>query len=154
MATDSIRELIIQALLYNLSDWTENNSFNHSCGANRYRARHFWEINEAPCVSLWPQPESNNPKYGKNYNTMPVRLEALTTYTTSQNPSVISEQILADMKEIMGRRRSETVDDLADGVQYVEGGAEEYPDSSQSVVGCSAIFNISYWENKSNPYEQ
>jgi len=151
---DSIREQIISAVVDHLESWSVGNDYNHSCGINVYRARHFWEIDEAPAVSIWPHVESNSPKYGNNYNTMPVKFEALTTYDVGENSSVIIEQLLADMKRLMGQQRSATVDSLADGVAYVEGGPEEYPDSAQSVVGCSATFHISYFENRNDPYSQ
>lgn len=151
---DSIREQIITAIIDHVETWKTGNGYNYSCGLNVYRARHFWEITEAPAVTVWPQIESNTPKYGSNYNVMPIKLEALTTYTVSQNPSIIIEEILADMKQLMGQNRSTTVDNLADGVGYIEGGPEEYPDGSVSIVGCSTTFNISYFENKNDPYSQ
>lgn len=151
---DSIRERIIQAIMDNVATWTTANGFNLNCGSSSYRARHFWEIAEAPAVSVWPMPETNDPSYAENYNSMPLRLEAVTTYTTAQNPSTIGEQMLADMKELMGQKRSDTVDELADSVRYSGGGVDEYPDSSQTVVGCYAEFNIAYWEKRNDPYNQ
>ena len=151
---DSIRERIILAVMDHLATWTTANGYNISCGDNVYRARHFWEISDAPAASIWPGTESNEPGYSQHYNTMPLRIEALTTYTTSQNPSVLSELMLADMKLLMGQKRSDTVDELADSVIYAEGGVDDYPDSSQTVIGCYTTFNIAYWENKNNPYSQ
>ncbi len=151
---DSIREQIISAIMDHLATWTTSNGYNHNCGVNVYRARHFWEISESPAASLWPQVESNSPKYGNNYNTMPIKIEALTQYDVTENPSVIIEELLADMKKLMGQQRSATVDSMADGVGYIEGGPEEYPDSSVSIVGCSATFHVAYFENKNDPYSQ
>jgi len=44
--------------------------------------------------------------------------------------------------------------DLADDIQYIQGGAEEYPDQGNQVAGCSATFVINYQTNIGNPYSQ
>jgi hypothetical protein len=49
---------------------------------------------------------------------------------------------------------STTTDDLADDIQYVSGGLEEYPESGNEVVGMSANFIIAYPITMGNPYSQ
>lgn len=43
---------------------------------------------------------------------------------------------------------------LADSIEYIGGGVENYPDESSSIVGVVVRFNISYKFNAGNPYSQ
>lgn len=47
-----------------------------------------------------------------------------------------------------------TTNNLADDIQYTEGGLEDYPDGGEVTVGASALFTIIYEVQPGNPFAQ
>jgi len=47
-----------------------------------------------------------------------------------------------------------TTDDLANDIEYVEGGVDEYPEENEIVVGVFATFNVKYRTLTGDPYNQ
>jgi hypothetical protein len=97
---NSIREQIILAVISKLEDIRTANGYNTDCGANVQRVQKKFDPDELPAIAVWPKPEASEKKYGVQYNTFPVQIEALVLHG-SINPSVISEQLLADLIEAM-----------------------------------------------------
>lgn len=153
MSELSIREKIIQAIYANLDNWLTEREFNQNCGVNKFRAKHRHEIDVAPFTVLWPLPETGKQFYRQNENSMQIRLEGIAVFG-SDNCSLISEQILADMKEIMGGKLGDITDGYADSVNYMAGGTDEYPDNTGVVVGAYSQWEIKYMEKIGNPYKQ
>lgn len=49
---------------------------------------------------------------------------------------------------------SNSTSGFADSISYAEGGAANYPDNAETVVGCSATFRIKYKTKYGDPYSQ
>ena len=97
--TDSIREKIIQAIETKLALIRTANGYHTDCGANIDRVRKKFDPDELPAIAVWPKPDTDaEPKYGSQFQTMPVQIEALKHHGT-ENPSKVSEKILADLME-------------------------------------------------------
>jgi len=43
---------------------------------------------------------------------------------------------------------------LAESIEYASGGADDYPEAGDTIVGVSAIFNVKYKNKSGNPYNQ
>ena len=96
---DSIREQIISAMVTKLADIRTANGYNTDCGANVKRAYKDFDPDDLPAISVWPKPDINDdPKYGGRFTVMPVQIELLKAHGDA-DPSVISEQMLADVIE-------------------------------------------------------
>lgn len=99
---NTIRDRIILAVLAKLAGAVTANQYNLNCGGNVFRCRQNVDPDvipsEIPCFVVWPQPEEVARDYGKARHTMPVRIEGIAPFGTS-NPSVIAEQILGDIIE-------------------------------------------------------
>lgn len=96
----SVREKNIQSLVTSLAEIRQANGYNTECGINVQRARPTFDPDkgELPAIDVWPQPDEVSREYGKNVLVMPIRIEALMLFE-DDNPSVISEMILADIIE-------------------------------------------------------
>jgi len=98
------RESIILAILAKLAEAITTNYYNLNCGSNVFRCRQNVDpeatVPEVPCFNVWPQPEEATKDYGKVRHVMPIRVEGIAEFSTS-NPSVIAEQILGDLIEVM-----------------------------------------------------
>lgn len=97
---NSIREQIIQKLLVGLAGIRMANGYNTECGANVQRVQRIFDTGELPAIDVWPHPDEASKEYGNNALIMPVRISGLALFE-AENPSVISEQILADLIECM-----------------------------------------------------
>ena len=97
---NSIREEIIQANMTALAGIRTANGYNTDCGANVERVRQVFDPDDLPAVDVWPQPDELSKEYGKNVLVMPVRISGLALFG-AENPSVVSEKILADLIECM-----------------------------------------------------
>ncbi|HET56889.1 MAG TPA: hypothetical protein ENN35_00420 [Deltaproteobacteria bacterium] len=97
---NSIREQIIQKLLIGLAEIRQASGYNTECGANVQRVRQIFDPGELPAIDVWPHPDEAAKEYGNTVLIMPVRISGLALFE-SENPSVVSERILADLIEAM-----------------------------------------------------
>jgi len=98
MATDTIREQIIAAIATRLASVLTTKGFNLSSGANVSRA----SMNPAgiPGLNVLPQAETAEHIQSAVQHSMVIKVEGRAAHGTT-NPSVIAEQLLGDMIEIM-----------------------------------------------------
>ena len=151
---ETIREQIIAAIVTAAADILVASGYNTGMGAHVFRAQSKIDPGSLPAVVIWPQPETTERKYGMCINIMPVKLEGLAVYG-SDNPSVISEQILGDLIIFMtgrGDHITRVTDDLATDIAYTGGGTETYPEGPEDVAGAFATFNIKYETEFGDPY--
>lgn len=97
---NSIREQIIQAVIARLAVVLTTKAFNTDIGANVQRARKMLDPEELPASVVWPKSEKVDYRYSKGLHIMPVQVEGLKLHGDS-NPSVVAEQLLADLIEAM-----------------------------------------------------
>jgi len=97
---DSIREQIIQAIITRLAVIRTANAYTTEAGATVIRAEKKVDPDDLPAVVVWPKAESMQADYGSGRHVMPVQVEAMAAHGAS-NPSLISEQLLADLIEAM-----------------------------------------------------
>lgn len=165
--TSSIRELIIAEIMTRAATILTATSpviYNLNIGAHVYRAVRPVDPANLPCAVVWPQPETASYKNGMVENSMPVIVEGMAKFGSS-NPSTIAEQILADLIKCFAspnwdRRRVKTAspltyyDPYADSIIYVQGGTNSYPESGDTIIGAQATFNVMYWTAAGDPYTQ
>lgn len=145
---DTIREQIIAAIAVKLADVRTANGYNTECGQNVQRAAKQIDPDDLPAVVMFPGHENVTRQYGVNTHVMPLRLEGLKDFGSS-NASVAAEAVLGDLIKVMFRPTS-----LAEDVKYVSGGVEEYPDPGEKVVGVPAVFEVTYKTVAGDPYSQ
>jgi hypothetical protein len=97
---NSIREQIIQKIISGLPDILAANGYGTECGSNVQRVRRIFDPGELPAIDVWPHPDEAAKEYGNTVLIMPVRISGLALFE-SENPSVVSERILADLIEAM-----------------------------------------------------
>lgn len=230
---NTIREQIILAIIARVAEIRTANGYNTDCGANALRVKKLVDPDDLPIVTVWPQPEERTKEYGKFVCNMPIKIECIKAYG-STNPSIVAESMLGDIIEnILGvewtlpfttgateievgdtvvgatsaatayvvdvdvdtgtwgggdaagdlllRRKVGTfqaenlkvsgevvaattgvitgtsaianaTNSLADSIDYMEGGTEEYPDDKNISVGASATFSVKYSTNIGDPY--
>ena len=102
--SDSIREQIITAIEAKLAYILTTKGYLTECGANVHRARKSLDQAELPAVVVIPKTELPAREYGNDALVMKLRVEALKQFGTD-NPSEISEQMLADVIECMTGKR-------------------------------------------------
>ncbi|SEM75186.1 hypothetical protein SAMN04489760_14216 [Syntrophus gentianae] len=160
--SDTIRETIIKDFMARLAVITTANGYNTDIGTTVLRAQKTVGPEDLPCCVVWPQQENSVPSYGENDCTMPIRIEGLAEFWSS-NPSAISEQILGDLKKCIfqpantssrtpsGWTRSP---DYIDSLAYSGGGTDSYPEEGQKTVGASLLVEVGYTERIGDPYSQ
>lgn len=160
--SDTIRETIIKDFLARLAVITTANGYNTNIGARVLRVRKNVNPEELPCCVVWPGAETGVASYGENACTMPIRIEGLAEFG-SVNPSVLSEQILGDLKKCIfqpGNTLSRTMSgwvrspDYIDFLAYAGGGTDTYPEEGQKTVGASILVEVGYTERIGDPYSQ
>lgn len=153
---ETIRERIILALMSNLAGITSANGYNTNIGANVQRVKSGLTDGELPSLIIWPQVEETVKIHGKSKITMPVKIEGISRFTKLENPSVVSELMLGDIRKMMEMQGSgnSVTDGLSDSIQYSSGGSDEYPEPGNDRVGVYAIYNIEYKTLAGNPYSQ
>jgi len=151
--SDTIRELIIQDIIARLGVITVANGYNTGIGVNVQRAKKAIDEDDVPVCNVWPRPETSEKRYGQELCTMPVLIEGVMEFG-SENPSVVSERILGDLKKAMGDLAWLQSLDYIDSIAYVSGGSESYPDEEDVTVGAMAVFNISYMTAIGDPYSR
>lgn len=234
---DTIREQIIAAIATALANVRTAKGFNTECGQNVVRAAKQLDPDDLPAIVIWPGHETVSKEYSVNTCLMPLRVEGLKAFGSS-NISTVAETILGDLIELMTAiiwtrtytsggtyqilagntitgatsgatayveavsldtgtwaggdaagtltlrrvvgtfeaenlnvgansnvatiaggltgQRSEAVvaSGLADGIKYVSGGVEEYPEPEQIDVGVPVVFEITYRTVAGDPYHQ
>ena len=233
--TNTIREQIILALLARVAGIRLTAGYNTDCGATVLRAIKLVDPDSLPIVTVWPGLEESIKEYGKSRHVMPVKIETVAAYGSSDY-SVIAEGMLGDIIEnIQGteyvlpyttgsteievgdtitgatsaatayvcgvtlntgtwaggdaagnlilRRLSGTFQTenlkvgggvvaatngtitasssitnstggLAESIEYVSGGVENYPGEEDISIGVAVTFNIKYKISTGNPYIQ
>lgn len=96
----TIREQIITAVVSKVSEIRIASGYNTNCGADVLRAIKLVDPDRLPVSAVWPQSEETVFEYGKMANIMPVRVEGLIAFGSS-NPSEMSEKMLGDIIENM-----------------------------------------------------
>lgn len=146
--SDSTRETIIKAFLTRAA--TITTGYNHNLGSHVYRATKDVDPSCLPAIVVWPQPESvERREFGKYLCDMPIKLEAIAEFG-STNPSIIAEQLLADMRKAF--MSATAISALIDDIQYSGGGTDDYPDAGNKTIGAYALFTVKYLTTISNPY--
>ena len=151
--TDTIREIVIQNIMARLAIMTIANGYKTNCGSNVQRVRKLLSPEELPASVVWPGTEKAEQCYGELKNTMPVKIEGIVVFG-SENPSVVSERILGDLKKCILSHTWIRSPDYIDKIIYTGGGTDEYPDDGMISVGASASFEITYTEKIGDPYSQ
>jgi len=100
MATNTIRERIIAAIVIRLGAVLTTKGFNLSSGANVTRASNNLDPDLIPCLNVIPQTEEVVQIASGNQHSMIIKIESAAAHGTT-NPSVIAEQLLGDMIEAM-----------------------------------------------------
>jgi hypothetical protein len=236
---DSIREQIISAMTTKLAKIRKKYGYTSDCGRNVFRGLPV-PLHEDffPALSIIPVLEASEGRHGRDFRIMQVHIQAVKLFG-SENPSEISEQLLADIIEciqgivwtlgydsggtnipvpgdsalgetssataivesvtlnggawaggnaagdlalrrlsgefsnneeltIAGNSGVVTVDGLASGedgvasttgglaelIEYVSGGLENYPEHNDKVVGATTVFNVGFKTKVGDPYSQ
>lgn len=159
---NSIREIIILDFMSRAATITVAGGYNIGLGEHPLRARKKIDPGELPAVVVNPGTEKSEARYGQNNCKMTMRIEGIAVFGAT-DPSVISEQILADLKKcflapanlltspVSGWSRSP---DYIDSIIYTEGGTEEAPEDGQKTIGAFASFEVGYTTKLNDPYSQ
>lgn len=150
---DTIRELVIQAIVTRLAIITVAGGYNSDIGEHVQRTK--MPPVAVPGCNVWPQPETSDRKYQKSLNSMQVLIEAVTLYGSS-NPSQVSEQILGDLKKAMldPSWLKSLSPNYIESVSPVGGGADDYPNEEDNTVGTKLMILVKYLETIGDPYSQ
>jgi hypothetical protein len=152
--SDTIREIVIRDIMARLAVVTVVNGYKTDCGVKEIqRVRKLLDPAELPAFVVWPGTEKPEQRYGELINTMSVRIEGITKFE-SENPSVVSEMILGDLKKCILSQTWTRSPDYIDKITYTGGGTDDYPDDGMISVGASATFDITYTEKIGDPYLQ
>lgn len=151
--SDTIRECIIQDVIARLAGITVANGYSTGIGANVLRAKKVIDEDDIPSCNVWPRPETAQKRYGQDVCVMPILIEGIMEFG-AENPSVISERILGDLKKAIGDPAWSRSPDYIDSIAYVSGGTENYPDEEDITVGATALFNVAYNTVAGDPYIQ
>jgi hypothetical protein len=158
---DTIRETIIKDFLTRGAVITTANGYNTNIGANAFRARKTIDPDELPASVLWPGAEKAENQYGVSACTMQLKIEGIAVHGLT-NPSVVSEQILGDLKKCFLSQYDTTTSPptgwnrsaYIDGIVYAGGGLDEYPDEGQLTVGAYINLEVTYHTKLDDPYAQ
>jgi hypothetical protein len=159
----TIRELIIQELITRAAV-IKPSTYATSIGLKAYRARTKVSPNETPCINIIPQIETATYMYGKVKHNMPVKIDGLAAFG-STDPSVYSEMILGDLikcftSQSWDRRRPKatspvTYDDAyAERIIYTDGGLGNPTEENELVTGASIGLLVTYWTKIGDPSAQ
>jgi len=96
--TNTIREQIILAILARVAEIRLTAGYNVDCGATVLRAVGLVDPDSLPLVTIWPGVEETTKEYGKIWAQMPVKIETIAAYGSSDY-SVIAEGMLGDIIE-------------------------------------------------------
>lgn len=139
------REKIIRQFMSRLAVITTANGYGTDIGAKVIRARRSIDDDELPVSVLWPGPETAEAIYGITQCSMTVRVEGLAAFK-AENPSVVSERILGDLKRCVMAKAWTREPELVTDIMYRGGGTETYPAEGEASVGAYADFAVTYEE--------
>ena len=145
--SDTKRERIIKAIETRMATITIANGYNTEIGKNVFRAIPKIDPSQLPACDIFPLTETTERIGGGNYLcTMALNIVAIAK-TESQNPSVLSEQILGDIRmALAGLSFSSDAED----VSYASGGTNDY--SNKETVSVTVNFIIKYFSKINDPY--
>jgi len=155
---DTIRELIIQAVVANLSLARVAGGYNTDIGAAVFRTDEIGPDNLLDGITVAAGIEETERVHRKEKIKMPVEVTAWATYPGGTTPaaqtlaiSQTAEKILGDIRKAMAGTVSQ-----ADSVQYYLGGVEAYPDprKGEKAVIVKTEFHIYYKTGIGDPYNQ
>ena len=152
----TIREQIIASVVAHLEEIRTGNNYATEIGRRVLRARTDIDPDELPALVVWPMPEdvdAGNKKYGYSIATFPLTLVGLSLFEPA-DASITAEQMLGDLIYAMTYPGKTPAGSLADKILYAGGGTDSYPEPGQSIVGASAVFNVTYTTKKGDPYTQ
>ena len=156
---DTIRELIIKDFLARATVIRTSSpaEYNTDIGQAVHRAKKELIPDtspaEVPGCNIWPQPETAEKKYGHRVCSMQIHIEG-TDFYEDENPSVVSELILGDLKEAFLSTSWSRSPDYIDEITYLGGGTDSYPDEENKITGSKIAVEIKYQEAIGNPYSQ
>ena len=155
-SSKTIREQIISSIVSELADIKTANGYETNIGNTVKRGIRIVDRDRLPGVAIFAHVETNAPLSGKHNLKMPIRLEALAD-SGSVNPSIMAERMLGDLikkAESLTVSKKNSTSGLAESIQYLEGGIEDYPEPGQQLIGVSAIFTVNYKTINGDPYSQ
>lgn len=150
---ETIREIVIQDLVARAAEITQDNGYATDIGANVFRARKSLDPSDLPAVVIFPGIEEAVHQYGGLSCTMPVRIEGVMLYE-SENPSVVSEKILGDLKMCFLGDDWSRSPDYIDKIVYTRGGTDDYPEEGQVSVGAMIQIDVGYASRLDDPTQQ
>lgn len=160
--SNTIRELVILDFIARASEITVANEYNTDIGTNVLRARKKVDPDDLPLTVIWAGAETAEHKSGYIKCKMQMKFDGLMEFG-STDPSVISEQIIGDLKKCFlapennlssppsGWSRSP---DYIDGIVYTGSGPGEPPDDGQTTAGAYITLDVSYYSKLNDPYSQ
>lgn len=132
---------------------TVANGYATAIGSHVFRARKTVDPLELPATIVLPQPETVEYLYGMLKCSMSLRIEGIAAFGT-ENPSVIAERILGDLKKCVLSSSWSRSPDYIDSIIYTGGGPSDYPDESQTTVGVAVNFDVGYTTKINDPTAQ
>jgi hypothetical protein len=150
---DTIRELNIKDFIARAAVMTVAHGYATAIGSKVLRARKTVDPSELPATVIIPGMETAEYLYGKLQCKMSLRVEGIAAFGTEE-PSVISERILGDLKKCFLASSWSRSPDYIDSIIYTGGGTSDYPDESQMTVGAFATFEVGYTTNINDPSSQ
>lgn len=150
---ETVREIVIQGLVARAAEITQDNGYATDIGANVFRARKNLDPSDLPAVVIFPGIEEAAHQYGGLSCTMPVRIEGVMLFE-GENPSVVSEKILGDLKKCFLGDDWSRSPDYVDKIVYTRGGTDDYPEEGQVSVGAMIQIDVGYASRLDDPTQQ
>jgi hypothetical protein len=100
----TIREQITTAIESKLEEVLVSKGYAVNCGNNVFRGIKPTDPDDLPAIAFFPGVETIAREYGRGALSMPVRVEGVAIFGTT-NPSVVSEKILGDLIEAMAGKK-------------------------------------------------
>lgn len=151
--TNTIRENIILDFMARAASIRISATYATNIGTNVIRARKKLESKEVPGTVIIPGKEDSENQYGSRSCKMEMHVEGIAEFGTN-DPSVISEKILGDLKKCFLSTSWTRSPDYIDSIVCTDGGTDEYPDDDQKTVGAYANFKVGYTEKADDPCAQ
>jgi len=150
---NTIREIIIQDFVTRLALITTAGGYATNIGTHVLRARKKIDPSELPAVIIWPGAETPYHKSGALFCVMTVKLEGIALFGT-EDPSVIAEKILGDLKKCVLATNWTRTPEYIDGIVYTGGGDSDSPDDGQTTAGAYVSFDVKYQTKLDDPCSQ
>ena len=148
---NTIREQIISAYATRLATITTVNGYNYNIGSNIYRA--IKDVDKTPAAVIWPFADTNiNQEYGSFTCTMPIKIEAINEFGTT-NHSVVQEKLYADLLKCIFDT-SVTISNKVENVVFTSGGNSDAANAEDTATGAYIEIEITYNIKIGDPYTQ